>query len=94
MCHPVVCPSTIRRAVLHLPAADGDYMSNMDLPPSGSDSGTDAAEGDDEQDASASITNVLTDKLSGVQLEGSLQAPAFQQPVEPDLEHEDNETLS
>lgn len=79
-------------------------MSNMDLPPSGSDSDTDAAEGIDKQNASASTTDVLTDKLFGVHLEGSLQAPALQQHVENDLEHgkqhvgthslKDNETLS
>ena len=85
---------TTRQAVPHLPAADGDYMSNMDLPPSGSDSDTDAAEGVDEQNASTSTTNALTEKLSGVYLEGSLQAPALQQHVGSDLEHEDNETLS
>ena len=62
-------------------------MSNMDLPPSGSDSDTDAAEGDEEQDASPSTTNVLTDKLAGVHLEGLLQAPALQQHAGTDLEH-------
>ena len=93
MCCPVGCPRTIRQAVSHLPTADGDYMSNMDLPPSGSDSDTDAAEGVDEQDASASTTNVLTDKVSGVHLGGLLQAPNLQQHVGTDLEHKDNETL-
>ena len=59
----------------------------MDLPPSGSDSDTDAAEGVDERNASASPTNALTDKLSGVHLESSLQTPALQQHVDTDLEH-------
>ena len=59
----------------------------MDLPPSGSDSDTDTAEGVDEQDSSAADTNVLTNKLSGVHLEDSLQTPALQQHVGTDLEH-------